>query len=143
MNQSKDTIIRHQMTGKLPWGGCRKSVKAELIFNNDIKYSKDDMGEEAIYSFRLLYNSKKIAFIKDALYHYVIHPNSQSATRDDDPYDAVCSKMKCYLEEAGLYNQYRYTHASFAYRALIVSIYRKTQYYCLTKAIRIVNSLKV
>ncbi|MEC1760395.1 glycosyltransferase family 2 protein [Schinkia azotoformans] len=134
--KDKDTIIRHQMTGKLPWGGWRKAVKGDLITKNKINYSSDAIGEEAIYSFKLLYNAKSIAFIEDALYHYVIHSNSQSGKRDDDPWGPASRKMEEYLKEINVYNKYKKTHNSFAFTSLIVSIYRITQYYSLKEAIR-------
>lgn len=33
-NYDMDTIVRHQMTGKLPWGGVRKAVKRSLVIDN-------------------------------------------------------------------------------------------------------------
>jgi glycosyltransferase involved in cell wall biosynthesis len=135
-NKSKDTIIRHQMTGKFPWGGVRKAVKIDLVIINNIKFTNDAIGEEAIYSFKLLYLAKKIGFIERSLYHYVIHQNSQSGLHDDNPYGRVCTKMEEYLREINVYDQYKNTIASFAFTALIVSIYRSSQYYAFYKVIK-------
>lgn len=126
-NRSKDIIIRHQMTGKLPWGGCRKAVKASLLINNDIKYTNDDVGEEALFSFRVLYNAKVISFIDKPLYHYVIYPDSQSKKGGDDPWGGVCIKISDYLQKNGLIDEYKETLNSLRFTALIISIYRKTQ----------------
>jgi len=131
----KDTIIRHQMTGKLPWGGWRKAVKYSLITNNNIKYSKDDVGEEALFSFRVLFHAKVISFIDKICYHYVNYPNSQSKKGDDDPWSGVCEKIKKYLQNTGLFDKYKTTINSFGYTALIVSIYRITQNYKLDEAL--------
>ncbi|MDR6121161.1 glycosyltransferase involved in cell wall biosynthesis [Bacillus sp. SLBN-46] len=135
-DQPIETIIRHQMTGKLPWGGVRKAVKTNLIAENNIRFSSDAIGEEAIYSFKLLYNAKKVGFIEKFLYHYVIHTNSQSGKRDENPYGPVCLKMREYLRESNLYDIYKNTLTSFAFTAVIVSIYRNTQYYDFYKAIK-------
>jgi len=134
--KNKDIILRHQMTGKLPWGGCRKSVKASLIVDNNICYSHDPVGEEAVFSFKVLSASSKISFIDKALYHYVNHPNSQSKKGNEDPLGEVCVKMTAYLKEINSYQEYRTTLCSFGFTALIVSIYRITQYNKFMDALR-------
>jgi glycosyltransferase involved in cell wall biosynthesis len=126
-NSSKDRIIRHQMTGKLPWGGWRKAVKSRLITDNNIKYSKDAVGEEALFSFRVLMEARNISFLDKPYYHYVNYPNSQSKKGDDDPWGAVCSKISEYLQENGLFNEYKKTINSFGFTAFIVSVYRMSQ----------------
>lgn len=126
---SKDTIIRHQLTGKMPWGGCRKAVRSSLIIKNEIRYSKDVVGEEALFSFKVLYKAEKISFIDKPCYHYINYPNSQSKKGDEDPWGEVCQKVGNYLREKELLAEYRKTLNSFGFTALVVSIYRKTQNY--------------
>jgi glycosyltransferase involved in cell wall biosynthesis len=128
-DQSKDIIIRHQMTCKLPWGGVRKAVKADLLNNNQIRFSSDLNGEEALYSFELVHSAHSIAFINKPLYHYVIHSDSQSNRFNDNPYGPICIKLEKYLKRNGLYSKYRNSLVSFAFTALIVSIFRKVKYY--------------
>jgi glycosyltransferase involved in cell wall biosynthesis len=72
-NREKIELIRHQLTGKLPWGGVRKLANAVLFLDEKIRFSMDFNGEEAIYSFRLLAKANSIEFIEKALYHYIIH----------------------------------------------------------------------
>lgn len=134
-NSPKDMILRHQMTGKLPWGGCRKAVRTSLLNNNNIRYSNDVVGEEALFSFRVLYNAKKISFLNKKYYHYVNYPDSQSKKGDIDPWGNVCKKIKDYLQENGLFDQYKKTLNSLAYTALIVSIYRITRKYNFRQAL--------
>lgn len=135
-NCSKDTIIRHQMTGKLPWGGCRKAVRSSLIINNNVRYSMDDVGEEALFSFQVLFYAKEVSFIDKVCYHYVNYPNSQSKKGDDDPWGAVCNNLKQYIYDHNLENEYGMTINSFAYSALVVSIFRITQAHPVSVAIR-------
>jgi glycosyltransferase involved in cell wall biosynthesis len=132
---SQETIIRHQMTGKLPWGGVRKAVKKDLIVENNITYSNDIIGEEALYSFKLLYNAKKIKFIDKALYHYVIHSNSQSGSYNPNPYGPVCESLRFYLKEINAYKKYESSLISFAFTALIVSFYRNAQYHKFSESV--------
>lgn len=126
---SKASIIRNQMTGKLPWGGCRKAVKTLLLKDNNIKFSEDAVGEEALFSFRILANSNVISFIEKPYYHYVNYPNSQSKKGDDDPWGNVCKNVRNYLYANGLYEEYKDAINSFGYTALIVSIFRMSQNY--------------
>lgn len=125
--EEKETIIRHQMTGKLPWGGCRKVVKKSLLIENNILYSDDDVGEEALFSFNVLKNSEKIDFIEKTYYHYINYQNSQSKKGDNNPWGNVCKNMKDYLEKQGLTNKYKKSINSFAFTSFIVSVYRTSQ----------------
>ena len=81
-NKNRKDLLGCQMTGFMPWGGCRKVASKSLILNNNIKYSQDPTGEEAIYSFELLRNAKKISFIEKNLYHYINHLGSQSKSQN-------------------------------------------------------------
>lgn len=131
-----ETIIRHQMTGKMPWGGVRKAVKKDLIINNNIKYSEAGIGEEALYSFKLLYYAKEIEFLEKGLYHYVIHPNSQSGSYNKDPYGPICEELGKYMKKINVYEKYEDTLVSFAFTALVVSIYRNVIYYGFRKSVK-------
>lgn len=135
-NSSKDTILRHQLTGKLPWGGVRKAVKASLIIDKNIRYSKDTVGEEALFSFQVLFHASKISFIDKVCYHYVNYPNSQSKKGEDDPWGGVCDNLKQYIYEQSLENEYGKTINSFAYTALVVSIFRISQRNPIGMAVR-------
>ena len=131
----KDKIIRYQMTGKMPWGGVRKAVRTSLILDNKIEYSKDIVGEEALFSFRILTEANNISFLdKKTYYHYVNYPNSQSKKGKDDPWGPICSKLSDYLQENNLFNEYQSTINSFGFTALIVSIYRISQNHNFTEA---------
>ncbi|WP_195986701.1 glycosyltransferase family 2 protein [Clostridium sp. D53t1_180928_C8] len=132
---SKDMIIRHQMTGKLPWGGVRKVVRTSLVKANNIRYSGGDVGEEALFSFRILYNSEIISFVDKICYHYVNHPDSQSKKGNDDPWGGVCNNLCEYLKSEGIIKVYEKTINSFAITALLVSINRISQNYSFFEAL--------
>lgn len=134
---SKDTIIRHQMTGKLPWGGWRKAVKTNLILENNIRYSNDVVGEEALFSFKVLFNAEKISFIDKPYYHYVNYPNSQSKKGDDDPYGPICRNLASHLKEIGEFYNYEATICSFAFTAFVLNVYKVTQNYNFLKAYKL------
>lgn len=136
-NETKNTLIRYQLTGKLPWGGCRKVVKTSLIKEHEIIYTNDTVGEEALFSFEVLYHAEKISFIDRICYHYVNHPYSQSKKGDNDPWGPISDKMTAYLKKEGLYNIYNKTINSFGYTAAIVSIYR------ISKEHNIIESIKL
>ena len=135
-NISKEKLIRYQMTGKLPWGAWRKVVKACLIKENNIIFSNDLVGEEAIFSFLVLHKANKINFLNKMCYHYVNHPNSQSKKGDFDPWGNVCKNMKWFLINNNLYDEYKKTINSFAFTSLIVSIYRISIKYKFRQALK-------
>lgn len=132
----KDTIIKHQITGKLPWGAWRKAVRSSLIIDGTIRFSPDPVGEEALYSFKLLRKASRISFLNKPYYHYVNHRNSQSKKGEDDPWGQVCMKMKDYFNECGLSGAYRETINSFGFTAMIVSINRIANNYHIKEALK-------
>lgn len=121
---NKEELIAVQMTGKMPWGGWRKVVAKEIIINNQIEYSSDPVGEEALFSFRVFYHAKKIGFLGAYVLHYVDYPTSQSKKGDDDPWGCVVERLSGYLSENDMLERYSKQISSFAYTALAVSAYR-------------------
>lgn len=126
---SIDRILRSQMTGKIPWGGVRKAVRRELLKRDHISYTSHTVGEEALYSFRILKEAKTVGFIEKPVYFYVNHENSQSKTVMDDPWGPVVDEMKEYLIINGLYDEYANTLNAFNLTATVVSLDRIQQMY--------------
>lgn len=126
---SKDDILRSQMTGKVLWGGVRKAVKRSLLESNSIKYSQHKVGEEAIYSFLLLYYSHNYSFIDVPVYNYEVHSDSLSQSYQVDPWGpvalALCDKVKdlsCYEQYANTLNAF-YITAGIVYLRQIAKNY--------------------
>lgn len=121
----QEKVLRAQMTGKIPWGGVRKAVCRKLLLENKIFYTRHSIGEEALYSMKLLLFAKKIAFIDEKpVYYYVNHDGSQSKIKIDDPWGGVVSVIKDYLNSQGLIGKYGNTVNAFSATATIVSIDR-------------------
>ena len=118
----KDDILRGQMTGKILWGGVRKAVKRELLEEHHIRYSNLKVGEEAIYSFQLLYYAESISFIETAVYNYEVHAGSLSQTVQDDPWGPVAKALKEKVITMGCYEAYANTLNTFIITASIVSL---------------------
>lgn len=116
-NLSKHDLISTQMTGKMPWGGWRKVSKKSIIVDNEIKFTADVVGEEAVFSFDLLTHAENISFIEKHLYHYVNYPQSQSKSSGAG-WIFTAKNMKQHLQERGLLDNYRQALNSFAYTAL-------------------------
>ena len=126
---SQDDFLRGQMTGKILWGGVRKAVRTELLLKNQIGFTEHKVGEEAIYSFLLMYYAKSFSFIKGAVYEYVNRAGSQSDTRDDDPWGSVATALKERVMQMGLYEQYADTVNAFIATATIVSLDKMARKY--------------
>ena len=125
---SKDKLIRGQMTGLIPWGGVRKAVRRKLIVNNNICYSKFKIGEEAIYSFLILYYAKNFSFINTPVYSYVIHDKSLSHTKNLNPWEDVATSLKNTIVNMSMYATYCNTLNAFFLNAYIISMYRYATY---------------
>lgn len=135
----KDGLIAVQMTGKMPWGGWRKVIKAEIIKENKLEYSRDAVGEEALFSFRAFYCAERIGFLGKPVLHYVDYPASQSKKGNDDPWGGVVARLRKYLSDNGLLEQYSRQVNSFAYTALAVSVYRIANNYPCGEAIALIR----
>ena len=121
---AKKDLISYQMCGTMPWGGVRKAAKRSLIEEHNIRYTKDPVGEEAAYSFKLLFYAETISFIPIMLYHYINYPVSQSKAGGEDPWGPVVEKIKKQLIDCGAIDEYKSTLNAFAFSALIVWVLR-------------------
>jgi glycosyltransferase involved in cell wall biosynthesis len=121
-NKTKDDILKSQMTGKLPWGGVRKAVKRNIVCNNNIKYTHHKIGEEAVFSFEILYHSNTIGFIEKAVYNYEVHTDSLSQSIVEDPWGDVAITIKNRVEELGEKDRFCTTINAFIVTSAIVSL---------------------
>ena len=135
-NRDINVLIRRQMTGYIPWGGVRKAVKSNVIFDNDIRYSKCKMGEEAIYSFLVTEKSNSIGFVSKPVYNYEIHESSLSNSKSNDPWGETYENIKKELISLSLYEKYASTLNSFNITSTIVSIDRISRYYSINLMIK-------
>ena len=126
---SKDDLIRSQMTGKILWGGVRKAAKRKLLLDNNILFTDHKIGEEAIYSFLLLYYAKSFSFITGSVYQYVNREGSQSDLKDDDPWGGVALALRSTIIDVKEYDQYANTINAFFATATIVSLDKIAQRY--------------
>lgn len=125
----KEKFLRSQMTGKIYWGGVRKAVSLKLLKDNKIKYTSHSIGEEALYSFRILNAAKKIGFLDEKpVYFYVNHDDSLSRSKNIDPWGDVAETIAEYLKEHDLYKKYADTVNAFRCTAAVVSIDKITQF---------------
>ena len=134
---SKKELISYQMCRTMPWGGCRKAVRRDLIERNGIRYSADPVGEEAIYSFNVLRYAHKISFIAKPLYHYINYPVSQSKAGGEDPWGPVALKMKGHLVHEELLDDYQMVVNAFAFSALIVWVLRYSDKHSLQETLKV------
>lgn len=120
---SKQDLLCMQMTGKFPWGMV-KAVKSSLLDVNEAGFLDINVGEEAIFSFKVLNAASSFGFIEKPIYHYVKGTEGQHKKGDVDPWSEVVLAIKGYLQEKNIYQTYESTVNSFAVRALCISLYR-------------------
>lgn len=127
---SKDRLLRSQMTGKIPWGGVRKAVSLTLLKDNNIEYTLHSIGEEALYSFRVLYAADKIGFLDvKTVYYYVNHKGSQSKIKMRDPWGGVVKNLREYIQQMELYEKFADTLNAFNATATVVSLDKISRLY--------------
>lgn len=120
---NRKDMIGCQMTGYMPWGGVRKAASRDLVEREQLRYSEDTVGEEAIFSLELLRNANNAVFIEKPLYHYVNHPGSQSKN-PNGTWEVTLKKMEEHLKAKGIMEEYRDALASFAFVVLILWLLR-------------------
>ena len=125
-------ILGCQMTGYMPWGGCRKAALRSLIEKESLRYTTDVVGEEAIFSFELLRHAQKICFIEKNLYHYINHPNSQSKN-PNGTWEITLKKMTDHLEELNIRDEYDDCLNAFAFTVLISWVLRNSKHQSVGK----------
>lgn len=121
---SKRDLLSYQMCGTMPWGGWRKAARRKLIEDHEIRYTRDPVGEEAAYSFKLLHYADVISFVPSVMYHYINYPTSQSKAGGEDPWGPVAKHMRGVLDGAGVLEDYEAVLNGFAYSGLIVWLLR-------------------
>lgn len=92
------------------------------MINNKIGYSKHKIGEEAIYSFLILWNANSFSFINRSVYDYVNRIGSQSDLPMDDPWGEVALALKKKIVGMDLYTIYANTINAFIITAGAVSL---------------------
>ena len=120
-NMDKDDFLRAQMTGKINWGGVRKVVKRKIIDTNNIRYSAHKVGEEALFTYSYVFNSKTIGFIEKPVYFYIQRAESLSHAKLDDPWGEVALALKAKTKENDSYIKYANTINAFLLTAAAVS----------------------
>ncbi len=126
----KSRIARSMMTGYIPWGGVRKSMRASLLQEHGIRYSNLKIGEEALFSFCVLYFAKTVGFLSQKpTYAYELHADSQSNLKVDDPWGGTYEVMREYLQAQGIYPEYAGALNAFNVSSTVVALDRLTGNY--------------
>ena len=100
-------IIENAFFGKMAvWN---KIYKKELIVNNNILFKEKIWYEDFAFTFKLLCNTKKISFINDYLYMYLLRPgstmNNDNVSRNLEILDAFDDTIM-YLNNNNIYEKY-------------------------------------
>ena len=120
---TRERFLRNQLTGKIPWGGVRKIVKTKIIKDNCIRFGEIPVGEEVIYSFDVLKNSKTVCYLSDVYYHYVENKTSLSSVVDIKRTVRVLEYEYDEIVRRGLFKEYGDTVGAMAYTSLAISVY--------------------
>lgn len=105
----------------------RKAVKTSLLLENKIEFSDYKVGEEAIYSFLVLWKSKSFSFINKPVYEYLNRVGSQSDLPMSDSWGMVALALKEKIIEMNLYPIYANTVNAFIVMSTIISLNKMTE----------------
>lgn len=79
----KSDFINDMLYGKVPWSLCNKIFKRTL-FDHEIVYPTQNMGEDGALTLQLSYYSRKIGYVNTPLYNYFQCPTSLVNTRTEE-----------------------------------------------------------
>ncbi len=122
-SSTKEELLRMQMTGKFEWGMV-KVIRKSIIAENNLHFSPDAVGEEAIFSFDVLKYCNNISFVDKPVYHYVSSTFGQHKKGDIDPWWRIVDNMREHLQASGALEDFIFTVNSFAAKAMSISLYR-------------------
>ena len=83
-SDSKLNFITRQMSGSFSWGAT-KIIRKDIIEANNASFTDCDVGEESLFTFKVLNGAKRIEFIKCPEYHYVQTSEGQHKKGKEDP----------------------------------------------------------
>jgi len=103
-----------------PYQGCRemlvhfygvlwnKIYRKDFITSLDFSFPEQRRYEDSFYLTHMAYHAPKMAYLKEALIHYVQRENSMTATHNKMTLDAVymLEHLKDYYQEKGAYEKY-------------------------------------
>ena len=100
-------------------------IMIKSLIENNIYYTNHKIGEEALYSMKLLLSANKISFLDERpVYYYVNHEGSQSKIKMDDPWGGIVDVIREYLTSQSLIEKYGNTLNAFSATATIISLDR-------------------
>lgn len=111
--QYKGDIIEQMLVGKLHSSVCGALVRKSLYDDNHIQFPLGiSMWEDLCTSVKLHYFAHRIAYVKDAFYHYVQYNSSLVHVISRDSVDDkinVCENIKRFLVDENMIDKYLFT----------------------------------
>lgn len=132
--KSSDELVKLLVSNKLPWGAYNKVVKKKII--KKCEFSRLAVGEEILFTFDVIYNSKTFGSLNKAVYHYVHNENGQHKKGGDDPWKPVISVIENHLEEINIKEKYKKELTDLAAKSVIISLYRCFLLYSYNDAVK-------
>lgn len=126
--EAKHDFITRQMSGSISWGAT-KLIKIDLIEKTRASFADFDVGEEALFTFKVLRAAKSFAFIAEPLYHYIQSDQGQHRKGGIDPLREAVSEFKAYLVAHGIEKEYESALSNMALKALSMSLFRISKQY--------------
>lgn len=140
INMDRDKVLRSTMAGKIMWGGVRKCIKLSLINKYNVKYSSNQVGEEALYTYQVLLNAATIGFIQYPVYYYIQRSDSLSHIRINCyPLQGVANALEKHVRETGMWKRYGNTVNSFHMYATAVTADRLATNHTLKQYLQLIR----
>ena len=115
------------------YGPCNKLFKKDLIINNNIMFSETTKFEDVIFVAKAISKAKKVGYLNEAYYNYVIHDKSETTTVDLRTFDI----FKVLVEVNEIYKHLANTEELEYYNIVEVTRYMLKQKYQKDSDLRI------
>ena len=92
---------------KFDYGPCNKLYKRDIIIKNKLTFPTNLKYEDVPFVVEAIINAKKISFVTDFLYHYVIKKSGETITRDERIFDiiTICTMVEKKLDKIDYVNK--------------------------------------
>lgn len=103
------TVIKESLDRTLHSGLVFKAIKKELIFNNNLRFPRQNYFEDMFFNCALMHYVQSICYCPVATYHYRFNPSSQTNIQDTEKrvslYSEFCENMESLFDKYQMWNE--------------------------------------
>lgn len=123
--KNKHELLMYQTAGTIEFG-LNKIIKSSIIKDTQSYFSDFLVGEEAVFSNKVINNSNSFSFVDDSFYHYVNNAEGQHSKGSLDPWRRVVEAVDSLYRSDKSFSSYnrRQSISNLAMKSFAININR-------------------